>query len=530
MTASDDELSAAERMLVSAAAVGTAVDLRVGDANLDDPAHGAQWDAGRTVRAQLLVELLTGTRTAQGGRIPAVKLYGARIIGDLDLEAAQLVCPLLLHGCHIGQPVNLNGATAPAIRLPGCHLPGLTAAHLRTTSNLELNHGFTAQGDVSLTGAQISGELDLTGARLTSPGFDGCALWADGLFVEQDMRCGGGFTARGSVVLTGCRIGGQLDLTGASLTHPDDSRLSTMLADRLTVQHDMLCRRLRVNGMVQLRSAWIGGTLDLTEANVSHWDVWALEAQGLQVRQDIRCVNFRAEGQICLAEAHIGGQVDLRRAELTNPGSGALVADRIVVERDMLCGRLRAHGEVSLVEAKVGGQLDLTGVVLTDGPSRFAVQFGLGEGDYPDRVSVNLRAAQVNELILLPARPPDGRIDLIKAKIGAFYDSTTSHAQQAGSASQAVTELLDAWDRLGRLAPNAAQRVVHLARRTGLREDAVEHLRVVRNRCAHPGGRGWPAPHELDQALATARELQRRLNARPTRTGEAHQARPSDRP
>jgi hypothetical protein len=46
-----------------AAGTGGLVDLRAGVPELDDPAGGASWDAARTVRAELLVELLVGART-----------------------------------------------------------------------------------------------------------------------------------------------------------------------------------------------------------------------------------------------------------------------------------------------------------------------------------------------------------------------------------------------------------------------------------------------------------------------------------
>jgi hypothetical protein len=86
----DDGLSDTEQKLLGAAVAGTLVDLRVGDAALDDPAQGANWDAGRQVRAELLVELLTGTRRLDGKLPRAIKLCGARITGSLNLEAATL--------------------------------------------------------------------------------------------------------------------------------------------------------------------------------------------------------------------------------------------------------------------------------------------------------------------------------------------------------------------------------------------------------------------------------------------------------
>src|SRR5207302_3436214 len=115
---------------------------------------GAHWDDDRTVSAQLLTGLLTADLTPQEGRPRAVKLQGARITGSLNLQAAELVCPLTLQDCYLEEPINLNEASAPAIRLPGCHLPALNADQLRTTGHLELN-GATAHGQISISGARI---------------------------------------------------------------------------------------------------------------------------------------------------------------------------------------------------------------------------------------------------------------------------------------------------------------------------------------------------------------------------------------
>jgi hypothetical protein len=197
------------------------VDWRTGDAAADDSAQGAGWDAERTVAAALLAELLTD---AEGPRRPrALRLAGARIVGRLNLGATELVCPLLLWGCWFAEPVVLDEAQAPAVRLPSCHLPGLAAEQLTTRGNLELSDGFTATGEVNLSGAHIGGQVDLRGATLTNP--EGYALIADRITVDHNMFCGDGFTARGEVSLLGADIGGQFGFYGATLTNPNGRTL-----------------------------------------------------------------------------------------------------------------------------------------------------------------------------------------------------------------------------------------------------------------------------------------------------------------
>jgi hypothetical protein len=163
---------------------GELVDLRSGNASVDDPAHGAGWGAERIVSAEILTELLT--KPADSSRRPrALRLAGAVITGSLDLEAVELPCPLLLRGCWFEQPLNIAEAHAPVLRLPGCNMPGLYADQLTTKGNLELNDGFIVSGEVRLAGAHIGGRLTFTAATLINP--DGLALSAGRLAVDQSM-------------------------------------------------------------------------------------------------------------------------------------------------------------------------------------------------------------------------------------------------------------------------------------------------------------------------------------------------------
>ena len=255
---------------------GRLVDWRTGDAADDDPGHGAGWEAQRAVAAALLAELLTN---AGGSRRPrALRLAGARILGQLDLEATELLCPLLLQGCWFAEPMVLDEARTPALRLPGCHVPGLSARQLTTRGNLELNNGFTATGEVTLLGAHIGGQLDLSGATLTNP--DGRALMAARLTVDEDMFCQEGFTATGEVKLLGAHIGGQLDLNGATLTNPDGFAVN---ANRLTVQGSMFCGEgFAATGEVNLMGAHIGGQLGLVGATLTNPNGPALRLQELR--------------------------------------------------------------------------------------------------------------------------------------------------------------------------------------------------------------------------------------------------------
>ena len=349
------DLTATERKLLSAAITGTPVNLRTGDAKRDNPAQAGNWGSVRTIRADMLIDLLIGDRTPEDGRLRAVKLCGARITGSLDLEAATLTCPLLLQDCHFDESVNLNEASAPVLRMPGCHLPALTANHLRTAGNLELNHGFTARGEVSLWGAHIGGLLDLSGASLDNPG--GRALYAVLLTAEHGMRCQNGFSAHGEVRLRGARIAGLLDLSGASLDNPGGWAL---YADGLDAKYGMLCQRgFAAHGEVCLSGARIGVQLDFSGAVLDNPGGCALQADGLDARYGVLCRDgFTARGEVRLRGANIGWQLDLREANLTNPGAVALNLEAADVAALYLLPAQRPDGMVILTNAKAGAFAD----------------------------------------------------------------------------------------------------------------------------------------------------------------------------
>jgi hypothetical protein len=248
-----------DQELREAMLTGRLVDWRTGNDVADDPAHGAGWDAQRTVASTLLIELLTEAKGPR--RLRALRLAGARIVGQLDLEAIELACPLLLDDCWFAEPLVLDEAQAPTVRLVGCHLPGLSANQLTTRGDFGL-HGSTVTGEVSLKGARIGGILDLEEATLTN--MDGLALSADGLTVGQAMFCRDGFSATGQVSLAGAHIGGQLRLDWATLTNPDGRALdlqelrteALLLRDLAKPPAMILFTHARIGTLVDEPASW----------------------------------------------------------------------------------------------------------------------------------------------------------------------------------------------------------------------------------------------------------------------------------
>jgi hypothetical protein len=405
-----EDSGGAERDLLHAAATGRLVDLRTGDSPSDDPAHGATWAAERTVRASVLVGLLTGLRTPDGGRLRAVKLRGARITGVLDLEAAELTCPLLLADCHIEEPVDLRGAHAPAIRLPGCHLPGLRADQLHTTGDLDLD-GIVTEGAVALGGARVGGSLSLKAAHLADPG--GQALRADALTVTESMWCRDGFTAIGEIHLPGAEIGGRLSFVGARLSNPGGRALT---GDGLTVKQNMTCRDgFTAEGEIRLPSAHLG-RLSFVGARLSNSGGYALTADGLTIDHNLDCRDgFAAEGKVHLRGARIGGTLDLTQAHLSAPGDDAMSAARITVGHDVFCGDLTVDGEVRLPGARIGGRLDLKQARLSN----------------PGGIALTADRLTVDDGVLGEALTVEGEVRLPGAHVGGTLVLARAHLTNA---------------------------------------------------------------------------------------------------
>ena len=209
-----DSLQPLEREMIDNAAAGERLDL------LDEPAPDLQamraWGPERTIRAAVLRRLLVESDWPVHAK--GIRLRGVRISGAVDLEAATLRCPLWLSTCFFDdpQPVQLNYATASLLVIASSHLAGLQGDRLMVSKRLSLT-GSTFTQPVRLLVAEITGQLNCRGAQLQGSDGDGDALVAEGLKVGGHMLLDEGFTADGAIVLSAAEITGDLNCRGAQL-------------------------------------------------------------------------------------------------------------------------------------------------------------------------------------------------------------------------------------------------------------------------------------------------------------------------
>ena len=320
-----------------------------------------------------------GFRAKGSGELGAVCLAGATISGQLSLCGTTLT--------------NRTG-------------PALVADLVTIQQGARLGQGFTATGTgslgaVCLSGAKISGDLSLRGARLVNR--TGAALVADGLNVQGDVMMTGdaapgtrfratGGGERGTVLLRGATITGQLSLERAKVKSGSARAWVTasQAGDGVIGGDDPPARRRRSLGAVCLSGSTISGNLVLRQASLTGGTLPALMAENLTVKGhaascEMRDEGFRARGSgelgaVCLAGANITGQLSLRGTTLTNRTGPALMADLITIQEDARLDQgftatgMGRSGAVRLTDAKITGDLSLHGARLANhtGPALMA--------------------------------------------------------------------------------------------------------------------------------------------------------------
>jgi hypothetical protein len=250
-------LSEAERALVAACARGKAWAPEGWDG---ETRPDAPTDAN-TIRAILIRFLLLGGDAGHPVHEHGVMLGGAWITSALNMYQARCAVRLALIRCHLTETPDLTGATLPELVLRGCVLSGLKADRLVVTGGCFFDKGFTASGEVRLSGADIGSDLVCIGSSFINVG--GTALNAHGLKVSDNLLLGDKFNATGEVGLIGAEIGGILDCDGGTFANRDGRALN---AEGLLVKKgSLILRGATVEGAIVLTTARVGTLVDDTQ-------------------------------------------------------------------------------------------------------------------------------------------------------------------------------------------------------------------------------------------------------------------------
>jgi hypothetical protein len=216
------DLSACERGLLRAAENGYGVGCGTsGDPNdsTNDPAPANSWVPSRRVRASLITWLVFNRLAAGLVNSKGIEVLGALIVDRLDLAHAAIPFQILLRSCALMQDANLIAAEIPELQLDGSWIGGpLLADTVRIQTNLVLK-GIHALRGVELTGARIGGSLEATGATLMPQLNVTVSFEAGGPRYHQPLTTLSALGAQiqGRVELNDVHSDGIIDLSNASL-------------------------------------------------------------------------------------------------------------------------------------------------------------------------------------------------------------------------------------------------------------------------------------------------------------------------
>ncbi|MCC5033203.1 oxidoreductase [Streptomyces sp. WAC 00631] len=276
-----------------------------------------------------------------------------------------------------------------------------------------------------------------TGAGDGDGAGDGEESWGPGRTVRATVLAAlllGGHPGKpGSVAalrLAGARISGRLDLGGAEIAHTirfeecrfeEDIGFSGAATRTITITRSRLrgidAAMIRVEGRFDLRGSVLRGQLSLMNAHVTGELIlsgaqlsapgdWALFAGGLVMEGGVFCrAGFTADGGLRLLGAQLPGGLFMEGARCRNPGAAALLADNAAITTLVCSQGFTAQGAVRLRGAAISGELTFDGAVLG------------GRG-----TALDCARMQADDLVLTPAVPPSGAVDLRGARVTAVHD------------------------------------------------------------------------------------------------------------
>jgi hypothetical protein len=295
------DLTDTERRLWDAYPTGTVVELG------DDRPDGTD-DPSRLVRAEVIAALLLGAREGMPGRVPAVRLSGARVTGALNVSGGEVGCELRLRHCVLDETPDFSNARARQIRFGDCAMPGFDGGGLRVDGFFSLS-GSEIDGEIRLLRGYASGGFRMNGVRINNP--DGYALFAGGLTVEvgtfiRDADITGG------IRLTGARMTGGLFMEGTSLRGEAHYALD---CDNILVEDRMECSEgFTADGTVRLRGARVNGTLSFHNGALRAPGERALHMSHSEVKELILTPREPIQGVVALGYSTI--DVILDRADV----------------------------------------------------------------------------------------------------------------------------------------------------------------------------------------------------------------------
>jgi hypothetical protein len=342
-------LKTAERSLLQAC--------RIGEIAVISEQRPQQATEENTVRAGFLRFLLLGGDLSTPVHERGVRLKGAWIAGELELENTAKVSAIYCVACTFTEPLILLRSTlVGGLFLMGSAVPGIQGDGLVTTGDVFLRDGFQATGEVRLLGAQIGGNLDCDAGLFD--GKEGNSLSADRAVINGSIFLRDGFQATGTVRLLGAHIGGYLECGKGQFNGKEGHAL---VADSADIKGSVfLDNRFQAIGEVRLQGAQIDGNLECSNGQFDGNNGDALSVDRALIKGDVFLHDeFEAVGEVRLLSAQIGGGLYCSKGQFNGKDGKALSADGVVIKGNIFLSEgFHARGEVRLLGAQIGGDVN----------------------------------------------------------------------------------------------------------------------------------------------------------------------------
>lgn len=368
-------LSAAETKLLEVAPRGEpAVCGPNGDVKdpANNPANAEQWPLEREIRASLIRWICVDRSAREQIDPKGLLVFGAKIIGKLDLTHVSTPFGLSLRHCRFMGDAELAAAHLPELDLMGTCVGRLMADNIRVDGSVWFNKGFRG-GRVRLFGAQIAGDLECSNSLFQNP--EEMALGAERIIVKGSVFLKSS-RVDGEVRLLSAQIGSDLNCVGAIL-NGGQSGLA-LIADRLSVGGSVYLRDdFRARGQVRFLNASVGGDLTCrgsvftNPSGIASYSGTAFNADKINVRGSLLFRDgFQADGQVVFNGAQIGSNLECDNSSfkcafgLVRSKQGiALDAEGARVEGSAFFrDGFSANGSVELAHLVVARRLEWRGV------------------------------------------------------------------------------------------------------------------------------------------------------------------------
>jgi len=275
-----------------------ALDPRANDEDSENKWH----DDCRQLSARFLVNVITKKRLGDQVSFAGVRIIGARIVGDFDIQNAKLERAIFIAGSRIENVKLESVQTNSDFELIRSRVSGIFVAK-QFHGELSLNlRGTEFQREVNLENAKVDVNLDM-----------------DDTVFDREVKA------------DQMQVG------------------SSFLMNNAKFKKELILPKVRVNGQVAAAKAEFGGRLD---------------AQSLQVGTSAYMPSIASESEVNLVFASIGTNLDLRNAKLAHLNlSGATISGdlRLAVQsyRNLVwCTRGRGTRGLYLRNTRIGNLMD----------------------------------------------------------------------------------------------------------------------------------------------------------------------------